>query len=71
MKTTGAVSTTGREPNATTTYCVRQSGSDRPIVELAARQGAWTPPDRTVIVEVVGMGEQAFADTGSDRVLTF
>jgi alpha-glucosidase len=56
---------------ATTTYCVRQPGSDRPIVEIAARQGAWTPPDRTVIVEVVGVGEQAFADTGSDRVLTF
>jgi alpha-glucosidase len=31
----------------------------------------WTPPARDIIVEVVGVGEQRFADDGAERRLVF
>ncbi|MDZ8054784.1 MAG: glycoside hydrolase family 31 protein [Aulosira sp. ZfuVER01] len=34
-------------------------------VEISAREGEWTPPQREVIVELVGIGEQRFQDDGS------
>lgn len=55
---------------ATTHYRVLQEGQQT-IVEIAARQGNWTPSDREVVVELVGVGEQRFQDDGSDRRLTF
>jgi alpha-glucosidase len=55
---------------ATTTCRVTIQG-DRTFVSIDARQGNWHPPDRTIIVEVVGVGEQRFHDDGSDRTLTF
>lgn len=55
---------------ATTTLRVRQEG-EATIVEMAARQGNWVPPARTVIVEVVGVGEQRFEDDGTARSLQF
>jgi len=40
-------------------------------VDIAERRGDWTPPARTVIVEVVGVGEQRFQDDGTERYLEF
>lgn len=54
---------------ATTTYRVRLDG--QVSVEIAARDGAWTPPSRRVVVQVVGVGEQCFQDDGTARRLTF
>lgn len=55
---------------ATTTYRVREAEQET-IVEVEARQGNWTPSDREVVVELVGVGEQRFADDGSARQLKF
>ncbi|ELR98242.1 glycoside hydrolase family 31 protein [Gloeocapsa sp. PCC 73106] len=56
---------------ATTSYHVYQEGSQI-IVDIKAREGQWTtPPNREVIVEVVGVGEQRFPDTGIARQLKF
>ena len=55
---------------ATTTYRVREDGQQA-IVEIAARDGEWTPPSREVIVQVVGFGEQRFQDDGTARRLIF
>ena len=55
---------------STTTYRVRCE-EEQTIVEIAARTGEYSPPPRTVIVELVGVGEQSFQDDGSDRQLTF
>jgi alpha-glucosidase len=55
---------------STTHYQVRVE-NNQTIVEIQSRQGNWTPPDRTVIVEVVGVGTQQFQDDGSDRRLMF
>jgi alpha-glucosidase len=55
---------------ATTHYRVFREGQQT-VMEIAARQGNWTPPNREVIVELVGVGEQRFQDDGSDRRLTF
>ena len=55
---------------ATTTYRVHTQ-DDRTTVQIKAREGHWVPPDRTVIVELVGVGEQRFEEDGSDRTLTF
>jgi alpha-glucosidase len=55
---------------ATTTYRVSQDGQ-RTVVEVDARAGEWTPPQRQAIVEVVGVGEQTFADDGNARRLEF
>jgi alpha-glucosidase len=54
---------------ATTTCRVWMEGNSA-CVTIAARQGNWHPPDRTIIVEVVGVGDQRFQDDGSDRTLT-
>ncbi|MBF2073594.1 MAG: DUF4968 domain-containing protein [Synechococcales cyanobacterium C42_A2020_086] len=55
---------------ATTTYRVALEGSQT-IVCIDERSGQWMPPPRTVIVEVVGLGEQSFEDDGSARQLVF
>jgi alpha-glucosidase len=55
---------------ATTTIRVR-SADAQTIVALAAREGPYSPPPRTITVEVVGAGEQRFEDDGSARSLTF
>jgi alpha-glucosidase len=55
---------------ATITYRVEQQDGQT-VVEIGAREGKWTPPQREVIVEVVGVGEQRFSDDGSERRLTF
>ncbi len=55
---------------ATTAYQV-QMAEDQAIVTIGQRQGLWQPARRTVIVEVMGMGEQQFEDDGSDRQLRF
>ncbi len=55
---------------STTTYRVYIEDTQT-IVEIQARQGQWTPHPRNVIVEVVGKGEQEFADDGSARRLIF
>jgi alpha-glucosidase len=54
----------------TTTYRVRTQGQQT-IVEIGVRQGNWTPPEREVLVELVGVGEQRFIDDGTARQLTF
>lgn len=55
---------------ATTTYRVRREGEET-VVEIEPRQGAWTPPVREVVVELVGSGEQRFREDGSARQLRF
>ncbi|MEW6493885.1 MAG: glycoside hydrolase family 31 protein [Cyanobacteriota bacterium] len=54
----------------TTTYRVRSQGQET-IVEIGAREGDWTPAEREVVVELVGVGEQSFSDDGTARQLTF
>ncbi|MGF1478712.1 MAG: glycoside hydrolase family 31 protein [Cyanophyceae cyanobacterium] len=54
---------------ATTAYRVYQE--DQWCVEVEARQGQWTPPQRQVQVELVGIGEQTFTDDGTARRLSF
>lgn len=55
---------------ATTTY--RLSFENEILVlEVGERQGYFTPPRRTVIVQVAGMGEQSFVDDGATRRLEF
>lgn len=44
---------------------------EKTIVEISEREGKWTPPQREVIVELVGVGEQRFQDDGKSRSLTF
>jgi alpha-glucosidase len=34
------------------------------IVEISPREGKWKPPQREIIVELVGIGEQSFSDYG-------
>ncbi len=55
---------------AITSYHVYQEGSQI-IVDIATRQGQWTPPIREIVVEVVGIGEQHFQDDGMARQLKF
>ncbi len=55
---------------ATTTYHV-STNRQQTIVEIAAREGQFSPPKREVIVELVGVGEQRFTDDGSGRRITF
>lgn len=55
---------------ATTTYQVYTEGQQT-VVEIKARKGAWTPPARQVIVELVGVGEQSFDDHGTANRLLF
>ncbi|XPM61746.2 MAG: DUF5110 domain-containing protein [Leptolyngbya sp. IPPAS B-1204] len=55
---------------ATTTYRVRTENAQT-IVELDPRIGQWQPGERTVTVEVVGMGEQRFKDNGTAQTLVF
>ncbi len=59
-----------RDVWSTTTYRV-ESQNGATTVSIAAREGQYTPPDRTVTVEVVGTEPQRFADDGSARTLTF
>ncbi|MBD2744035.1 glycoside hydrolase family 31 protein [Coleofasciculus sp. FACHB-1120] len=55
---------------ATTTYRVYSQGQQT-RVEIAAREGNWTPPNRETIVQLVGVGEQRFVDDSTARQLTF
>lgn len=55
---------------ATTTYQV-STAANQTRLEIQARQGAWTPPPRQIIVEAVGWGEQCFEDDGTARILSF
>jgi alpha-glucosidase len=55
---------------STTTYRVQtQNGST--TVEIAAREGQYTPPPRDVIVELPHAQPQRFTDDGTARTLTF
>lgn len=54
----------------TTTYKVYPEAG-RTIVKIEARRGTWQPPKREVRVEVVGVGERRFEDTGEVRRLEF
>lgn len=55
---------------ATTTYHLRQN-AHQIIVEIAAREGNWTPPRREIVVEAIGIGDRRFEDDGTERQLTF
>ncbi|MGK7874378.1 MAG: glycoside hydrolase family 31 protein [Xenococcaceae cyanobacterium] len=54
---------------ATTTYSVHPEG-EQIIIEIGRRRGEWTPPMREILVELVGIGKQRFADDGTARRLT-
>ena len=54
----------------TTTYRVRSEGQQT-IVEIGQREGEFSPVEREVVVEVVGVGEQRFVDDGMAHQLTF
>ncbi|WP_013320728.1 glycoside hydrolase family 31 protein [Gloeothece verrucosa] len=49
---------------ATTVIRVSQK-NDQVIVDIAPRQGQWKPPSRTIIIQVVGIGEKEFVDDGT------
>lgn len=55
---------------ATTTYRVYSEG-EAAIVEIGARQGEFSIPERDVVVELVGVGEQQFRDDGTARRISF
>jgi alpha-glucosidase len=54
----------------TTTYQVSLEG-EQTLVKIGARQGSWQPPARYVIIEVVGLGQQHFEETGEGQTLVF
>lgn len=56
--------------SATTTYHVYPQG-EKMIVQVQARQGKISLPQRELIIELVGVGEQRFIDDGTPRNLTF
>ncbi|MCC5634727.1 DUF4968 domain-containing protein [Nostoc sp. CHAB 5844] len=41
------------------------------IVKISTREGKWTPPQRQIIVELVGVGQQQFPDDGQQQSLSF
>ncbi|MBD1823741.1 glycoside hydrolase family 31 protein [Cyanobacteria bacterium FACHB-DQ100] len=51
---------------ATTTYRVNNL-----TVEIEARQGQWQPSDRTLLIEMIGIGEQSIEDDGTAKQLVF
>jgi len=51
---------------ATTTYRV-----DDATVEMQPRQGQWQPEARTIVIEMVGVGEQSIVDDGRANRLEF
>lgn len=55
---------------ATTTYRVRAENG-KTIVEMDDRVGDWQPHPRTILVEVVGVGEQQLSDDGKAHQFTF
>jgi alpha-glucosidase len=55
---------------AMTTYRVTEDAG-KTIVEVEARMGRWQPEPRTVIIEVVGKGEQELRDDGTAQKLFF
>ncbi len=55
---------------STTKTSVYTEGT-RVIVNVAQRQGKWSPPKRQIIVEVVGFGKQSFEDEGNSHRLEF
>ncbi|MEH2138165.1 glycoside hydrolase family 31 protein [Nostoc sp.] len=55
---------------STTTYRV-YSEQQRTIVEIAAREGEFSPITRETIVELVGVSEQSFLDDGTAHRLEF
>jgi alpha-glucosidase len=55
---------------STTTYQVRSEGQQT-IVEIGAREGNFSPATREILVELVGVGEQRFADDGMAHQLRF
>ena len=48
----------------TTSIRVYPEGEEA-VVEIAPRQENWTPIQREIVVELVDMGEQRFADDGT------
>lgn len=55
---------------STTSYQVHTEGSQT-VVEIGAREGSFSPPEREIIVELVGVGEQRFQDEGTAQQLMF
>jgi alpha-glucosidase len=55
---------------AKTTYRVGQD-ADNIVVEIEGRRGNWNPGQRSIVVEVVGVGEQRFSDDGTALTLVF
>jgi len=45
--------------------------TDHTIVEIGMREGKWTPPQREITVELLGIGEQRFSDNGQNISLKF
>ena len=56
--------------SSTTTYRVHSEGQQI-IVEIEAREGGWTPTEREILIDLVGVGEQRYVDDGTARQLTF
>jgi len=54
----------------TTSYRVRTQGQQT-LVEIGEREGNFSPPQREVVVELVGVGERRFVDDGTARQLMF
>ena len=55
---------------STTKYRLSQDNQEL-IVEIEPRQGQWTPPNREIIIDVVGVGEQHFQDDGQGKIFRF
>ena len=50
---------------------LRITSPEGSTVAIGPRTGAYTPPPRTLTVELPGLPAQSFADDGSARTLTF
>jgi alpha-glucosidase len=55
---------------STTNYRV-YTKEEQIVVEISARKGDYSPTEREIIVELVGVGEQRFTDNGSAKKLNF
>ncbi|MBD2251333.1 glycoside hydrolase family 31 protein [Nostoc parmelioides] len=54
-----------------TTHYRIYTQKEQTIVEIGAREGEFSPAEREMIVELVGVGEQRFVDDGSAKELVF
>ncbi len=54
-----------------TLTCRAYAETAQTVIEIDPRQGNWSPPQREIIVELVGAGEQRCPDDGTAHQFRF